>query len=51
MNWKIAAKIASGTLVLVIALGAARQALAQDAKSSLSQHGSARSIPDSGSKC
>jgi len=32
MNWKIAAKIASRTLVLVIALGAARQAQAQDAK-------------------
>ncbi len=32
MNWKIEAKIASGALVLVIALGAARQARAQDAK-------------------
>ena len=51
MNGKLAGKVASCALVVVMTLGAARQALAQDAKSAVSQHGSAGSIPDSGSKC
>ena len=51
MNGKLAGKVASCALVVVIDSRGGAASSGTGRKSALSQHGSAGSIPDSGSKC